>query len=179
MRSRLVALAVLLVGLALAVGAAPLRVAVVAVLLPLVGLVTGPRLRIDRVGQAALAIGAMFVGVLVPRVLVGPASSSMDDPRVLGANALLLAMPMLAVAAVRTLVDSPVFGARLTLTAALVAMTAAGRALSGFAYPVLAALALCAGFMALYVAIRRARRRGCLAGGTSSPSASARWSRSG
>ena len=148
MKERLVALTVLLVGVALA-SAAPPPMAVVAIVISVVGVVTGPRFRVDRVGQAALAIGAMVLGVVAPRVLLG-IESSRDDPTVLGERTLLLATPVLAVAAVRTVIDSPVFGARLTLTAALVALTAAGRALSGNVYPVLAALAVATGLAALH-----------------------------
>lgn len=149
MKARLLALAVLLVGAAIAF-ASPPSVAVVAIALPLFGVVTGPRFRVDRIGQAAITIAAMIAGVLVPRVLVGE-EAALEDPAVLGERALLLAMPMLAVAAARAPLHSPVFGDRLTLTAALVALTGAGRSLSGFAYPLLAALAVAAGLAALYV----------------------------
>jgi transglutaminase-like putative cysteine protease len=148
MKERLVALTVLLTGAALA-SASPAPVAVVALALPLVALIAGPRLRLDRVGQAALTIGAMVTGVVVPRLLLGP-ESTVDDPLVLGERTLLLAMPVLAVAAARALVRAPVFGARLTLTAALVALAAAGRARAGLGYPVLASLALVAGLAALH-----------------------------
>jgi hypothetical protein len=150
MKDRLVALTVLFAGAAIAV-AAPRPIAVAALVLPLVGLVVGPRLRLDRIGQATLATGAMLVGVLLPRVLVGPEIAA-DDPAMLGERTLLLAMPMLAVAAARTLAPTSVFGVRFTLGAALVALTAAGRALPGPAYPALAALALASGFAALHAA---------------------------
>lgn len=161
MSSRLVALSVLLVGIALA-RVAPPYVAVAAVALPLLGVLTGPRFRLDPIGQAALSIGAMLVGVLVPRLLVSPEVFAHDDPGLLSERTLLLAVPLLVVAAARTLVDAPLFGPRLTLAAALLALAAAGRAQSvpsvqtlqtafaSLGYPALAGLALVAGFAALH-----------------------------
>jgi Transglutaminase-like superfamily/TgpA N-terminal domain/Domain of unknown function (DUF4129) len=148
-KERLTALAVLLVGLSLA-RAAPPALAAVAVALPLLGLAAGPRLRLDRVGEAGVTIGAMTLGVLAPRLLVSPELLAHDDPRLLGERTLLMAMPLLAVAAARSLVRAPAFGTRLTLAAALLALAAAGRALTGLAYPALSGLAVAAGFAALY-----------------------------
>jgi len=147
-KERLVALTVLLVGAAIAMSAPP-SVAAVAILLPLVALTLGPRLRLDRVAQTALAMGALVLGVLVPRLLVDAQNPNLDPAR-LSDQALLLAMPMLALAAARALVRAPVYGDGLTLVAALVALTAGGRALAGPSYPALSALAVASGLFALY-----------------------------
>ncbi len=149
MKARFLALTVLFVGAAIAT-ATPLPAAIVALALPLVALVVGPRLRLDRVGQAGLSMGALVLGILVPRLLVGP-ELARENAALLSERALLFAMPMLALAAARALVHAPVFGDRLTLLAALVALTAAGRSLAGIAYPLLAFLPVCSGLVALYV----------------------------
>jgi transglutaminase-like putative cysteine protease len=143
-KTRVVAFTVLWAGLAIAV-ASPRPVALVALALPLVALAVGSTLVLDRLGQAALSIAAMTLGVLVPRLLGvdGP-----EEAAVLGQRALFFAMPNLAVAAALAMIRGPVLGDRVTLLAALVAMTAAGTA-PNKAYPVLAALGVVTGLLAL------------------------------
>jgi transglutaminase-like putative cysteine protease len=92
----------------------------------------GPRLELDRLAQAGLAIGAMVLGVLVPRLAGGPTAGA--EGAFLSDRTLLLVMPMVAVATARGLVKNPVYGARVTLAAVLVAFTGAGRAMLGPAY---------------------------------------------
>jgi transglutaminase-like putative cysteine protease len=148
LRSRVLGLTVLVVALAVAV-ASPAPVAVFAIALGTLSLLIGPRLEIDRVAQAALTVSAMTIGVLVPRfAMSGPAHESATR---LSERAILLVLPMLAVAAARAIVKRPVYGVKVTLAAALVALTGAGHALTGASYPVLAALALVLGFVALRV----------------------------
>ncbi len=145
-RTRSLALSVACACLAVALGAQQLAWFPIACAVGAVAL--GPRLDLDRVAQAGLAIGAMVVGVLVPR-LAGGAPQSTSTLEVLSDRALLLVMPMIAVAAARSVVARPIYGARVTLAAVIVALTGAGRAMMGPAYVVLFALALVFGFSAL------------------------------
>lgn len=139
-------LAVLWVGLALAFPAPSIGLRVLVVLLPLTSLVLGPRLELGRVGQALGSIAAMGAGLLVARVT----SVELEALDQLSQRTLLFGVPMLFVAAFRALLSRPVYGEKLTLTAALVALTAAGRAQTGWVFPVLAALALATGLFALH-----------------------------
>jgi len=145
MKSRLVALSIFATGLSIAL-TSPIGVAAFALLLPLVAVAVGPRLELDRLAQAALTIGAMVVGILIPRLGYGATPPS---PEILSDRSLLLGMPMLTVAVARALVARPVYGVRLTLAANLVALTAAGRAETGFVFPACAATAVLLGSAAL------------------------------
>lgn len=143
--SRWVAAAVAVAGVALAWSAPALVQRVVAAGLPLAALLAGPRLELGRVGQALASIGAMTAGVLLARA----GALEAEVPELLSERTLLLGLPMILVAALRAALARPVYGARLTLVAALVALTAAGRAKTGWAYPLLAGAGLAAGLLAL------------------------------
>lgn len=147
-RSRALALSVAFAALAVAVGA-PSAVSWFPLTCALVPLLVGPRLELDRLAQAGLAIGAMVFGVLVPRLAGGPPAS--ERPDLLSERTLLLVLPMVAVAAARALVSRPVYGARVTVAATIVALTGAGRALVGPAYVVLFSLSLAFALFALRV----------------------------
>jgi transglutaminase-like putative cysteine protease len=149
MRQRVLALAVLAAALAVAV-VVPAPIAVVALVLPLLALITGPQLRADRVGQATLTFVAALAGVLLPRILMG--GSPDYDVALLSEQRTLLALPMVLVAAARALLQRARFGTPVTLIAALVAVTAAGGALSGWVYPALVTAFLALGFGALALA---------------------------
>lgn len=148
MKSRILAFTVMITGVAIGLSSPP-GVAVFAVLLPLIALVLGPRFEMDRLAQAALTVAAMVLGVLIPRLGYGLQSES---TALLGQQALNLGMPMLGVAVARSIVKRPAYGDPLTLTATLVALTAAGRANTGLLYPVLASAAVVAGLFALWAA---------------------------
>jgi len=145
-KARLVALAVFLAAVAVAL-VVPTPLAIVALVPALAALLLGPRLEVDRVGQAALSFVAMALGVVATRVLVE--SPLPTDPTRLSERGMLLAMPVVLVAAARAVVAEVRFGAPATLAAGLVAITAAGRAHVGFAYPALAASFLVVAFAAL------------------------------
>jgi transglutaminase-like putative cysteine protease len=147
-RSRAVSLAVACAAAAVAVGSPP-STAWFPVLCAILPLLLGPRLELDRLAQAGLAIGAMVLGVLVPRLAGGPPASARAD--LLSDRTLLLVMPMVAVAAARAMVSRPVYGARVTVAAAIVALTGAGRALIGWPYVVLFSLSLGFSLFALRV----------------------------
>lgn len=144
---RTLQLAVFFAGLALAYPSPTTALRVVFVALPLAALIVGPRLALGRVGQAVGAIAAMGLGLVLARV----SSVEVDFERAdqLSQRTLLLGAPMLAIAAFRAVLERPVYGERLTLTAALVALTAAGRAQTGWVFPVLAGAALVSGMFAL------------------------------
>ncbi|HOU90038.1 MAG TPA: hypothetical protein PLU22_03285, partial [Polyangiaceae bacterium] len=146
MSDRTLALAVLMAAVAVAL-VVPLPIAAAALVLPLAALLVGPRLELDRLGQAAATVGAMVAGVVAPRLLGGAPIEA--EVTTLSEPATLFALPVLGVAAVRSLLVAPRFGTPVTLTAALVALTAAGRARPGIAYPLLAAAFLTLGFLAL------------------------------
>ncbi|MFO0552646.1 MAG: DUF3488 and transglutaminase-like domain-containing protein [Polyangiaceae bacterium] len=143
---RLVAMAVLLSGAALALSA-PTVIAAAAILIPLVAVLLGPRLEADRLVQAIANVAAMVGGVLVTRAT----TVNEDLETALTERALLFGMPMLGVASVRAMIQRPVYGDRVTLAAGLVALTAAGRAKVGIPYGVLAA-----GFVVMAIAALRA-----------------------
>jgi len=145
-RDRTLALAVLAAAIAVAL-VVPLPLAAAALVLPLAALVIGPRVELDRLGQAAATVGAMVAGVVVPRLLGGAPDEA--EATTLSEPATLFALPVLGVAAMRALLVAPRWGAPVTLAAALVALTAAGRARPGIAYPLLAAAFLTLGFLAL------------------------------
>ncbi len=147
MKSRLLALSILAVGVSIALSSPP-GIAVFALMLPAIAVLLGPRFELDRLAQAALTIGAMVLGVLVPRLGYGATPPS---PELLSDRTLLLGMPMLTVAAARSLVKQPIYGARLTLAATLVALTAAGRADTGPVYPACAAICVALALAALRV----------------------------
>lgn len=146
LRSRLVALAVLVVGISAAV-ALPGPLAVASVGLPLVALLIGPSLRLERVGQAVCSIIAALVGLLLPSILLS--ERLLHDIHRLSERRTLLVLALLAVASSRCLfrVDRHSLegrrrarrATRLTLATVLVALVAAGGALSGPVYPVMAA----------------------------------------
>ncbi len=121
--SRMVGAAVACSAVALAL-AGPLALAPFSLLCAVLAVVVGPRLTLDRVAQAAFAIGALVIGVLVPRLAGAPSETA---PGTLSDSALLLVTPMVAVATARSLISRPVYGASVTLAAALVALTGAGR----------------------------------------------------
>lgn len=145
MRQRLVAITVFIVGLAMA-SASPIRVRIFCVATCALAVVLGARFQADRLAQAALSVFAMVAGVLAARLV----PDAKNAPDTLSQQSLLLGLPMLAVAAARACIDQPVYGQRLTLVAALVALTAAGRAQGGWVYPSLAALAVVMGFIAAW-----------------------------
>lgn len=146
MRDRTLALAVLAAAIAVAIVVPP-PIAAAALVLPLAAVILGPRLELDRLGQAAATVGAMVAGVVAPRLLGGAPVE--EQATTLSEQATLFALPVLGVASLRALLVAPRFGAPLTLAAALVALTAAGRARPGIAYPLLAAAFLALGFRAL------------------------------
>lgn len=146
MRPRLVALAVFIVGLAMANSAVTTGVRVFSLLICAIALLIGAKIKADRLAQAGLSTFAMVAGVLAARLV----PTAAEVPESLSQRSLLLGLPMLAVAAARSCIDKPVYGHRLTLVAALVALTAAGRAQAGFVYPALAALAVVTGFFAAW-----------------------------
>lgn len=147
MRSRVLALAVAFVALAVAYPSPPIA-AGFCVLVAVVPLILGARFEVDRVAQAAVAIGAMMAGILVARA----SSSPVEGPLLLSERTLLLGLPMLAVAGARACLVRPIYGEKLTLLAALVALTAAGRSQTGVVFPTLAALATASGLLALRTA---------------------------
>lgn len=137
MKSRFVALAVLAVA-GSAVVALPPNLAVAIVAYPLVAVLVGPRLEMTRVGQAVMSILAALAGLLTPRMLIGV--PLLHDITLLSERTMLAVFPLVAIASARCLVKDVRMGARLTLTAAFVALIASGGALSGPMYPVMAAL---------------------------------------
>ena len=141
MKNRFVALAVLVAAVSFGLVVPP-ALGIAGIALPIVGVIVGPRLDLDRLGQAVATFAAMFFGVLVPRVLApGPLTASIHQ---LSEPAILLTMPILGAAGIRALLKRPRFGTPVTLAAGLVVLTAGGRAISGPSYPV-----LCAAFLAL------------------------------
>jgi transglutaminase-like putative cysteine protease len=147
-KSRVVALAVLAAAIAVAL-VVPMPLAVAALALPVIATITGPRLQLDRLGQAALTFGVTLASVLAPRVLSLGAIEY--HVAMLSERRTLLALPVLAVAASRALVKPARFDIPITLIAALVALTAAGGALTGWSYPLLCSVFLALGFAALAV----------------------------
>ncbi len=146
MKDRFVALAILCSALSLAL-VVPSALAAAGLTMPLLAAVIGPRLNLDRLGQAVATFAAMVFGVLAPRVIApGPLPTSIH---LLPESAMLMAMPILGAAGVRTLLKRPRFGAPVTLAAGLVVLTASGRAISGLAYPILCAAFLGLGFLGL------------------------------
>ncbi|NUO52252.1 MAG: DUF3488 domain-containing protein [Polyangiaceae bacterium] len=144
-RSRAVSFSVLAACVAVALGS-PGAVAALALASGAAAVIFASQLETDRVGQAALAIGAMVLGVLVPRLAGGEPSESDVG---ISSRTLLLVMPMVTVAAARSLVKNPVYGARVTLAAVLVAFTGAGRGMLGATYVVLFVIAILFGLLAL------------------------------
>lgn len=144
MRQRAVGLTVLVVALAMAYSS-PEVTQLICVALGVVPLLLGARFEIDRVAQAAVTIGAMMTGVLGARLTTMP----IEVATILSERTLLLGLPMLAVASARACLLRPMYGGKLTLLAALVALTAAGRAQTGLVFPLLAALATLLGLFAL------------------------------
>lgn len=146
-RTRALGLAVACACAAVAIGTPPALswFPIVCAVLPAL---LGPRLELDRLAQAGLAIGAMVLGVLVPRLAGGPPTARLD---LLSDRTLLLVLPMVSVAAARALVVRPVYGARVTVAATVVALTGAGRAMTGPVYVVLFCLAIVFGLFALRV----------------------------
>jgi transglutaminase-like putative cysteine protease len=143
MKERYLALSVLATGLATAVSA-PLGAAVIATLIPLTAVVIGPRVELTRFAQAFVSIGAMLAGVIVARVTALP--DDINDG--ISERTLLFAMPTLLIAAVRAMLRAPAYGARLTVVATLVALTAAGRGIAP-AFPFLAGASILFGLLAL------------------------------
>lgn len=146
MSSRWLGLSVLAAALALALVSPP-GVAAVTLVLPLLATILGPRLALDRLAQAVVTVAAMVGGVLSARLLATAPTGA--EIAVLSDRALLFALPILGIAGVRALMVAPHFGAPLTVAATLVTLTAAGRARSGLAYPLLAAACLSFAFLAL------------------------------
>ncbi|NUP11745.1 MAG: DUF3488 domain-containing protein [Polyangiaceae bacterium] len=145
-RLRAVGVAVFLTGIAMAYPA-PEVSRVFCALIGAVPLLVGARFEADRVAQAALSTGAMIGGVLIARLTASP----IEIATILSERTMLLGLPMLSVASARACLHRPVYGDKLTLLAALVALTAAGRAQTGAVFPVLAALSVLAGLAALRV----------------------------
>lgn len=146
MKQRVVGLTVLVVAIAMAYSA-PEVAQICCLAMGLVPVVVGARVEVDRVAQAAVTIVAMMTGVLAARWTAIP----VEVPTLLSERTLLLGLPMLAVAAARACLVRPMYGDRLTLLAALVALTAAGRAQTGWVFPVLAAVATLLGLLALRI----------------------------
>ena len=144
MKARLPALALSSAAVALA-WVLPTVLAAIVLGLSALGVLVGPRLEFDRLGQVGLTFLAALIGVLLPRILVGDEVSY--DVTMLGERRMLLALPVFLVAAVRVLMTAPRFGTPLTLVAGLVALVGAGGALPGIAYPL-----LCAAFLGLGLA---------------------------
>ncbi len=144
MKERTLALTLVLAGLALA-NASSVSVGIVAVLAPITALVLGPRFALSRFAQTGVSVAALLAGILLARAMAPPEW----EVEALSERALLLALPVHLVACARALMTAPVYGERLTLVAALVVLTAAGRVQHGLAFPLLAAGALLAGFLAL------------------------------
>lgn len=143
MKDRYLALSVFAAGLATAISA-PLGAAVIAVLLPLTAVLIGPRVELTRFAQAFVSVGALLAGVIVARVTAVP-----DDLNEgISERTLLFAMPTLLIAAVRALLRSPAYGAKLTVVATLVTLTAAGRGIA-FGFPFLAFASIAFGLLAL------------------------------
>ncbi len=145
-RSRALAFSVLAACVAVALGS-PIAVAALAIACGVAAVIFASQLETDRVGQAALAIGAMVLGVLVPRLAGGAGPGESEGA--ISSRTLLLVMPMVTVAAARALVKNPVYGARVTLAAVLVALTGAGRGMLGATYVVLFVVAILFGLLAL------------------------------
>jgi len=137
------ALAVLLAGLSVA-ASAPLGAAAFAMLLPLAALVVGPRVELTRLAQAITSLGALVAGLIIARATALPLE--MSDA--VSERTLLFAMPTVLLAAVRCLMKAPVYGAKLTLVATLVTLTAAGRGNAPM-FPALAAASIAFGLLAL------------------------------
>lgn len=142
----MLALSVLCAGLALAFSAPP-GAATFSLLACLTALVLGPRFELDRLAQAMASVAALVVGVILARLTASPEEVEV----MLSERTLLLGMPMLAIAAARACMVRPHYGEKLTLLAALVALTASGRAQSGLVFPLLAAGCLLFGLLALRV----------------------------
>jgi hypothetical protein len=141
MSTRFVALAVLVAAASIALVVPP-ALGVAGLVLPVVAVVLGPRLDLDRLGQAVATFAAMFFGVIAPRVLApGPLTASIHQ---LSEPAMLMTMPILGAAGIRALFKRARFGTPVTLAAGLVVLTAGGRAISGPTYPL-----LCATFLGL------------------------------
>ncbi len=146
MKARLPALTLLSAAVALA-WVLPTILAAIILGVSALGVIVGPRLELDRLGQVGLTFMAALIGVLLPRVLVAETISY--DVTMLGERRMLLALPVFLVAAVRVLMVAPRFGTPLTLVAGLVALVGAGGALAGVAYPLLSATFLALGLATL------------------------------
>jgi transglutaminase-like putative cysteine protease len=125
----------------------PVSIAAAALVLPLAAVLLGPRWELDRLGQAAATVGAMAAGVVAPRVLGGAPLEG--EISLVSERAVLFAMPVLGIGAVRALLVAPRFGAPVTLAAGLVALTAAGSARPGLGYPLLCGAFLTCAFASL------------------------------
>jgi len=149
-KDRFLALSILCAGLAMAYSA-PLGAAIFCVGVCVVALILGPRFELDRLAQAMVSVAALVTGVILARLTATPEEVAVMLRADLSERSLLLAMPMLAIASARACMVGPHYGDKLTLLATLVALTAAGRALTGVVFPVLAAACLLFGLIALRV----------------------------
>ena len=139
MRARFIPLAVLLAATSIAV-AVPTALALVAIALPLLAVLLGPRLETGPLGQAVLTSVALGVGLVAARYFghdIPP-----EDLTQLSERATLLAFPILGVAALRAVIKYPRPGPPATLGAALIVLAIGGRAITGWIYPVLCTLFL-------------------------------------
>lgn len=143
MNQRFLGLTVLLTASALAYSA-PSGTNIVCMVVGAFAFLCGPRFEVDRVAQAAVSVVAMMGGVFAARLTPAPE----DSLTTLSERTLLLGLPMLFIAAARSCLVKPIYGDRLTLLAALVALTASGRVQSGWAFPIFAALVCVAGLLA-------------------------------
>ncbi len=148
MKARVPALAITAVGVSAAI-ALPEPLAIAAVMMPAVAVVVGPIVKLDRLGQALWSIAAALLGLLLPNILLE--TRMLHNITMLSERRTLVVLALLGVASGRCLlrIGAEVStderraklrerrGVRLTLATGLVALLAAGGALSGPAYPVM------------------------------------------
>jgi transglutaminase-like putative cysteine protease len=134
MKVRFSALSILCVGAAAAI-ALPSRSAAIALFLPAIALFVGPRLTLTRVGETSLLLVAAALGLLLPTL--ASEAPRMGSALLLSERRTLFFFVALALASARCLLVEPRFGTPATMGVALVALAAAGGALSGTGYPLL------------------------------------------
>ncbi len=143
--SRTTALAVLCAAAALAAPPGSEAMRALAVLSALVAVALGPRLVAERFVETAASGVALVVGLLVARLTAADAPIA----GALGDRAVLLGLPMLFLAAMRSMMKAPAFGAKATLAAALVALVASGRVNRGYVFIGMSVLFVAYALMAL------------------------------
>lgn len=128
--NRFVSLAVLAAAIACALATRERNLGAALLLLAVVGAAIGPRIALSRMSQAFVLLGALVVGVFVPRWFLHQETVA----GALSVQAITLTAPILLIAIVRATFKNPVGGGVVTLAAALVALTGAGRARFGLPY---------------------------------------------